>query len=162
MRSILLIASAILAFAATMTVETTDANAVVCARGVHRAGCAGPRGGGWWMAWPGYASVLAMYAFALEENGEYHRAEKIARRALALDPRHAGAIHVVVHVMEMQGRARGCGIPCCKGILMGRRQRIFRASRMASRAAPARRGGSQLCPRDVRCADREWARIGYG
>jgi hypothetical protein len=44
MRSILLVASAILAFAATMTIETTDANAVVCARGVHRAGCAGPRG----------------------------------------------------------------------------------------------------------------------
>jgi hypothetical protein len=55
---------------------------------------------------PGFASVLAMYAFALEENGEYRRAEKIARRALTLDPRHAGAIHVVVHVMEMQGRAR--------------------------------------------------------
>ena len=54
---------------------------------------------------PGYASVLAMYAFALEENGQYRRAEKIARRALALDPRHPGAIHVVAHVMEMQGRA---------------------------------------------------------
>jgi tetratricopeptide (TPR) repeat protein len=60
----------------------------------------------WNAAMPGYASVLAMYAFALEENGQYHRAEKMARRALALDPRHAGAIHVVVHVMEMQGRAR--------------------------------------------------------
>jgi hypothetical protein len=44
MRSFLLVASAILAFAATMTVETTDANAVVCARGVYRAGCAGYRG----------------------------------------------------------------------------------------------------------------------
>jgi len=44
MRSFLLIASAVLAFAATMTVETTDANAVVCARGVYRAGCAGARG----------------------------------------------------------------------------------------------------------------------
>jgi hypothetical protein len=44
MRSFLLIASAIIAFAATMTVETTDANAVVCARGVYRAGCAGTRG----------------------------------------------------------------------------------------------------------------------
>jgi hypothetical protein len=32
------------AFAATMTFETTDANAVVCARGVYRAGCAGYRG----------------------------------------------------------------------------------------------------------------------
>ncbi|HMI17415.1 MAG TPA: hypothetical protein VK526_13830 [Bradyrhizobium sp.] len=41
---ILLIASAILAFAATMTIETTDANAVVCGRGVYRAGCAGYRG----------------------------------------------------------------------------------------------------------------------
>ena len=36
----------------------------------------------------GYASVLAMYAFALE----YRRAEKIARRALVLDPRRSGAI----------------------------------------------------------------------
>jgi hypothetical protein len=44
MRSFLLIASAVLAFAATMTAETTDANAVVCARGVYRAGCAGHRG----------------------------------------------------------------------------------------------------------------------
>jgi tetratricopeptide (TPR) repeat protein len=47
-----------------------------------------------------------MYAFALEENGQYRRAEKIARRALVLDPRHPGAIHVIAHVMEMQGRAR--------------------------------------------------------
>jgi tetratricopeptide (TPR) repeat protein len=45
-----------------------------------------------------------MYAFALEENGQYRRAEKIARRALALEPGHPGAIHVVAHVMEMQGR----------------------------------------------------------
>lgn len=52
----------------------------------------------------GYASVLAMYAFALEENGQYRRAEKVARRALALDPGHPGAVHVVTHVMEMQGR----------------------------------------------------------
>jgi tetratricopeptide (TPR) repeat protein len=48
--------------------------------------------------------VLAMYAFALEENGQYRRAEKMARRALAHDPGHPGAIHVVAHVMEMQGR----------------------------------------------------------
>jgi hypothetical protein len=32
------------AFAGTMTLATTDANAVVCARGVYRAGCAGPNG----------------------------------------------------------------------------------------------------------------------
>jgi tetratricopeptide (TPR) repeat protein len=54
---------------------------------------------------PNYASLLAMYAFGLEENGQYRRAEKVARRALALDPGHPGAIHVIAHVMEMQGRA---------------------------------------------------------
>jgi hypothetical protein len=60
----------------------------------------------WKTSAPGYPSVLAMYAFALEENGQYRRAEWMARRALAFDPRHPGAIHVVAHVMEMQGRAR--------------------------------------------------------
>jgi hypothetical protein len=55
---------------------------------------------------PGYASVLAMYAFGLEEDGQYRRAEKMARRALDLDPRHPGAVHVIAHVMEMQGRCR--------------------------------------------------------
>ena len=60
----------------------------------------------WEIARPGYASVLAMYAFGLEENGRYRRAEKTARRALAIDPRHPGAIHVIAHVMEMQGRFR--------------------------------------------------------
>ena len=35
---------------------------------------------------PGYASVLVMYAFALEENGQYRRAERIAQQALTLDP----------------------------------------------------------------------------
>lgn len=44
MRAFLLIASALLGFAATMTFESSDANAVVCARGVYRAGCAGPNG----------------------------------------------------------------------------------------------------------------------
>ena len=58
----------------------------------------------WTAEMPGYASVLAMYAFALEENGQYRRAEKIAQQALTLDPGHPGAIHVVAHVMEMQGR----------------------------------------------------------
>ena len=60
----------------------------------------------WNPATPGYASVLAMYAFGLEENGQYRRAEKMARRALEIDPRHPAAMHVIVHVMEMQGRGR--------------------------------------------------------
>jgi hypothetical protein len=32
------------AFASAMTIAATSANAVVCAAGVYRAGCAGPRG----------------------------------------------------------------------------------------------------------------------
>jgi len=44
MRSFLLAATAALAFAATMTFESTSAHAVVCADGVVRAACAGPRG----------------------------------------------------------------------------------------------------------------------
>ena len=60
----------------------------------------------WEATLPGYASVLAMYAFGLEENGEYRRAETVARRTLDLDPMHPGAIHVMAHVMEMQGRNR--------------------------------------------------------
>jgi tetratricopeptide (TPR) repeat protein len=58
----------------------------------------------WTAEMPAYASVLSMYAFALEENGQYRRAETIARQALALDPGHPGAIHAIAHVMEMQGR----------------------------------------------------------
>jgi len=59
----------------------------------------------WRDGMPGFASVLAMYAFALEENGQLRRAERLARRALAIDPGHAGAIHVIAHVLEMQGRS---------------------------------------------------------
>jgi hypothetical protein len=44
MRAFLLAVSVMAAFAGTMTLATTDANAVVCARGVYRAGCAGPNG----------------------------------------------------------------------------------------------------------------------
>jgi len=44
MRSVLLVASALLAFSATMTLQSGSANAVVCADGVVRAGCAGPNG----------------------------------------------------------------------------------------------------------------------
>ena len=44
MRSFLIIASALFAFGATMTLESRTASAVVCADGVVRAACAGPRG----------------------------------------------------------------------------------------------------------------------
>ena len=44
MRSLLLAAAVLLAFSATMTLESRTASAVVCADGVVRAACAGPRG----------------------------------------------------------------------------------------------------------------------
>ena len=44
MRAFLLAASVIAAFVGTMALTTTGAGAVVCARGVYRAGCAGPNG----------------------------------------------------------------------------------------------------------------------
>jgi hypothetical protein len=43
-RALLLIAASLLAFGATMAFTSTDANAVVCARGIYRAGYAGYRG----------------------------------------------------------------------------------------------------------------------
>ena len=44
MRAVLLTATAFITFAATLTFETRDANALVCARGVRGAGCAAVRG----------------------------------------------------------------------------------------------------------------------
>jgi hypothetical protein len=45
MRLMLLAALAAVSFTATMTYRPADANAVVCARGIYRAGCVGPYGG---------------------------------------------------------------------------------------------------------------------
>lgn len=53
---------------------------------------------------PGCHAVLSMHAFALEESGDYHHAEDIARRALELEPHDLRAHHAVAHVLEMLGR----------------------------------------------------------
>jgi len=53
---------------------------------------------------PGYAYVLGMHAFGLEECNQYPEAEVTGRRALQLAADDSWAIHAVAHVMEMQGR----------------------------------------------------------
>ncbi len=44
MKKLMLIGLGAATFAATLALEAPEANAVVCARGVYRAGCVGPRG----------------------------------------------------------------------------------------------------------------------
>lgn len=53
---------------------------------------------------PGYAFVLGMYAFGLEESGKLAEAEETGRHALALEAEDSWAHHAVAHVLEMQAR----------------------------------------------------------
>lgn len=56
---------------------------------------------------PGHNFVLGFHSFGLEECGDYARAEEAGRRAVAIDPTDAYAIHAVAHVLEMMGRQEG-------------------------------------------------------
>jgi len=58
----------------------------------------------WTEDMPGYGYVLGCYAYALEESGDYARAEEMGRRAVAIDKADIWAAHAVAHVAEMQGR----------------------------------------------------------
>ena len=61
-------------------------------------------------AWPsdrtGYGYVCGMYAFGLEENGQYEAAQERARSALERNPRDVWAVHAQAHVFEMEGAQR--------------------------------------------------------
>lgn len=63
---------------------------------------------------PGYHALLGMYAFGLEECGDYRLAERLGRQAVALEPADAWAQHAVAHVLEMQNR-REEGIAWMRG-----------------------------------------------
>jgi hypothetical protein len=58
----------------------------------------------WDKSVPGYGYVLGMYAFGLEEMGDYARAEETGHQALAHNRRDPWAVHAVAHVYEMQAR----------------------------------------------------------
>jgi tetratricopeptide (TPR) repeat protein len=53
---------------------------------------------------PGYEFVLGFYAFGLEENRDFSRADAFGRQALALRKDNPYAVHAIGHVMETKGR----------------------------------------------------------
>ena len=58
----------------------------------------------WARGMPGYHAILSMHAFALEERGEYGRAEEAAHSALEDEPWDLRAHHALAHVHEMLGQ----------------------------------------------------------
>jgi hypothetical protein len=60
----------------------------------------------WTAGVPGYHAVLGMYAFGLEETGDYAAAERHGRTSVELERRDGWGWHAVAHVMEMTRRPR--------------------------------------------------------
>lgn len=55
---------------------------------------------------PGWHAVLGMYAFGLEETGDYAGAQTLGQRAVEIEPRDSWAWHAVAHVHEMRQATR--------------------------------------------------------
>jgi hypothetical protein len=55
---------------------------------------------------PGFGFLHGMYAFGLEESGDYAAAERHGREAFGMNKQDGWAAHAVAHVLEMQGRAK--------------------------------------------------------
>ncbi|MDK3074882.1 tetratricopeptide repeat protein [Sedimentitalea sp. JM2-8] len=55
---------------------------------------------------PAHGYLLGCHAFALEETGDYERAEIAGRQALWTAPDDAWGLHAVAHVHDMTGNAR--------------------------------------------------------
>jgi len=53
---------------------------------------------------PAWGYVQGIWAFGLEENGDYRAAETAARDSLARNPRDVWGVHALAHVFEMEGR----------------------------------------------------------
>jgi tetratricopeptide (TPR) repeat protein len=59
--------------------------------------------------------IQGMYAFGLEEAGDYAVAERFGRQAVERNPRDLWAVHAVAHVMQMQARTTD-GIAWLQGL----------------------------------------------
>jgi tetratricopeptide (TPR) repeat protein len=81
----------------------------------------------WSASIPGHSIVLGMYAFGLEENGDYAKAEAIGREAIDAEPLDCWAHHAVAHVMEMQGRVEdGIGWMMARELYWAREDNFFK------------------------------------
>ena len=101
---------------------------------------------------PRGAAVRGMYAFGLEESGQYEKAEEVGMSAIEVHPDDVWAIHAVVHTLEMRGLVDR-GIPFLREPRrrLGRRQPVHRPQLVAPGAVRAggrapRRGARHLRP----------------
>ena len=53
---------------------------------------------------PHYGHVLGIYAFGLQETGDYRGGEAAAKKASEINPDDVYSIHSLIHVHEMEGR----------------------------------------------------------